>query len=128
MSRGRDASEPQRVSILHKGLVLKGELTGKGHLTISGCVDGGINLKGGKLIITQTGYVEGNVQATQVHIDGEVRGNVSVRKKAFIGSTARVLGDINSKTLDIAEGAKCNGFLQIGEYIEEQHQAKIQEM
>lgn len=113
-------------SVLSDGLVVKGELCGEGNLTIAGCIEGGVDLKNGELVITQTGYVEGNIRATHAHIDGEVRGSVEVKNKVTIGPSAKVLGDVTSKTLNISEGAKCNGSLEIGDLPDESREAQSQ--
>ena len=114
MKSNDDTPNSPKKSILHNGIVIKGDLRGEGHLTIAGCVEGGVELKRGELVVSQTGYVQGNIDATQAHIDGEVRGSIRAKRKVSMGSSAKVLGDVTSNTLNITEGAKCNGCLAIG--------------
>jgi cytoskeletal protein CcmA (bactofilin family) len=115
-------------SIVHNGIVVKGLLVGEGNLIISGCVEGGVELKRGELIVTPTGYIEGNVNAPRANIDGEVRGSITALRKVVIGANARILGDVVSRKLDISEGAKCNGYLQIGSTGKAPKQLKSQSM
>jgi cytoskeletal protein CcmA (bactofilin family) len=127
MKFGSDFPDIQKKSIVQKGIIIKGEVVGDGHLTISGCVDGSVTLKNGHLVVTSTGCVAGDVVASQAFIDGEVRGHILADKKVVIGPKARIHGDVASKSLDISEGAICNGFLQIGKTMEIKHVVKSRE-
>ncbi len=64
---------------------------------------------GSTLIIAETGWVEGNIQADTVLIDGFVRGDISARTKVTISGTGRVLGNIRAPKVALEFGSHFEG-------------------
>lgn len=87
-------------------LVVKGEITGKDDLFVDGEVHGKIRLDGGKLTIGPDGRVTAEVEAREVVVRGEVRGNIRGRERVQIAATARVSGEIATRLISIEEGAE----------------------
>jgi len=98
-------------SILGKDSEFIGEFITKGSARVDGSVNGNVKVSG-LLIVGVSGYINGNVEAHDALIGGEVLGNITTEGKTELSSTARVLGDINNKTIVIDENAifqgKCN--------------------
>jgi cytoskeletal protein CcmA (bactofilin family) len=105
------ASAPQpalskTASVLAADLTFEGNLIGSGDLHVDGTVRG--DVKVGRLIIGETGNVEGGVQADYVEIRGRVVGAVSGKQVKLVG-TAFVDGDISHEQLSIDVGAYFQG-------------------
>ena len=90
-------------------LVVKGEITGQDDLVIDGEVHGKIRLAGGKLTIGPDGRVTADIEAPEVIVRGEVKGNIKGRDRVQIAATGKVAGEINTKSIAIEEGAQVHG-------------------
>lgn len=94
------------LSTLSSDLQFEGNVGGAGDLQIDGQVKG--DVKVGRLIVGETGAVEGNVAADYVEVRGRVVGGVSGKQVKLI-ATAYVDGDITAEQLSIDIGAYFQG-------------------
>jgi cytoskeletal protein CcmA (bactofilin family) len=90
-------------------LVVKGEITGQDDLVIDGEVHGKIRLAGGKLTIGPEGRVTADIEAPEIVVRGEVKGNIKARDRVQIAATGKVGGEIITKSIAIDEGAQVHG-------------------
>ena len=93
-------------SVLARDLVFEGNISGSGELTVDGQVKG--DIRAGRLVIGDTGSVEGSIQADNVEVRGRVVGAVTGQQVRLLG-TAYVDGDINHEQLAIEVGAYFQG-------------------
>lgn len=100
------AAPSRGASVLARDLLFEGNISGDGELTIDGQVKGDIRVN--RLIIGDTGSVEGSVQAENVDVRGRVVGSVNGQQVRLL-STAYVDGDINHEQLAIEVGAYFQG-------------------
>lgn len=61
------------------------------------------------LILSQTGVVEGTIQADTLIVDGFVRGDITATSKVTLSSAGRVIGNIKTPALVIDYGAYFEG-------------------
>ncbi|MBN8552396.1 MAG: polymer-forming cytoskeletal protein [Caulobacterales bacterium] len=99
-------SPARGASVLARDLVFEGNISGDGELTIDGQVKGDVRVN--RLIVGDTGSVEGTVQADNVDVKGRVVGAVQGKNVKLL-STAYVDGDINHEQLAIEVGAYFQG-------------------
>lgn len=100
------ASAGRGLSTLSADLQFTGNITGSGDLQIDSQVKGDVRV--GRLIVGETGAVEGNVQADYVEVRGRIVGGVSGKQVKLV-STAYVDGDITAEQLSIDIGAYFQG-------------------
>ena len=94
------------LSTLSADLQFTGNITGSGDLQIDSQVKGDVRV--GRLIIGETGAVEGNVSADYIEVRGRIVGGVAGKQVKLI-STAYVDGDITAEQLSIDIGAYFQG-------------------
>ena len=94
------------LSTLSSDLQFEGSISGAGDLQIDGAIKGDVRV--GRLIVGETGGVEGNVSADYVEVRGRIVGNVSGKQVKLI-ATAYVDGDITAEQLSIDIGAYFQG-------------------
>ncbi len=94
-------------------LVIKGEITGREDLYIDGEVQGKIRLEEGRLTIGPNGRVSADVDAREIVVRGEVKGNLHARDRVQIGQTGRATGDVVTRRISIDEGAELRGRVEI---------------
>ena len=63
------------------------------------------------LSISEGGMVEGSVTVPHLLLNGTVKGDVLVTERVELGATARVIGDVQYKLIEMAIGAEVNGKL-----------------
>ncbi len=94
------------LSTLSADLNFEGNVSGGGDLQIDGQIKGDVRV--GRLIVGETGAVEGNVSADYIEIRGRVQGAVAGKQVKLV-STAYVDGDITAEQLSIDVGAYFQG-------------------
>lgn len=100
------------LSTLSSDLSFEGNVTGGGDLQIDGQIKGDVHV--GRLIVGETGAVEGGVQADYVEVRGRVVGGVQGKQVKLV-ATAYVEGDITAEQLSIDVGAFFQGRVAQGQ-------------
>ncbi len=90
-------------TVLSNDAEFKGSLTFKGSLRIDGKFEGEINSPG-TVHIGQEGELQAEVNVGNAIIEGKHTGNMTVKDKLELRSTARLFGDIKASRLVINEG------------------------
>lgn len=88
-----------------------GDVVFAGGLQVEGKLKGTLRAEAGAeafLNLGSRGRIEGEVQAPQVVIDGELIGDV-IAERLQLGSGARIQGNVYYKLLEMAAGAQING-------------------
>lgn len=88
------------------------EFTGGFH--VDGYVRGNVKApkdKNSVLTISERGCVEGTVMVAHVLLNGTVKGDVCATERVELGATARVIGNVQYKLIEMAIGAEVNGKL-----------------
>ena len=109
----RSAAAPSQrgLSTLSSDLQFEGTISGGGDLQIDGAIKGDVRV--GRLIVGETGAVEGNVSADYVEVRGRVVGGISGKQVKLI-ATAYVDGDITAEQMSIDIGAYLEGRVMQG--------------
>jgi cytoskeletal protein CcmA (bactofilin family) len=101
----------QLESFIGSGTEFQGELNVKGTLRVDGQFDGKVNAS--YIILGETGVIKGQVSARKMIIGGKVEGNLRGQEIIEIKATGKVFGDIFTKKISIAQGAKLNGKIEM---------------
>lgn len=100
--------ENNPINIITAGTLIKGDITASGDFRLDGTLEGNIQLNG-KLVVGDSGVVNGNILCVNANIIGAVNGNLSVKELLSLNATARVKGDILINKLSIEPGAVFTG-------------------
>ncbi len=103
------AKSAESVSLIREDMKIFGnnvQITSEQPVQINGEIQG--DVLGKRVIVGQTGFVKGMVNAEAVHIDGKVEGTVR-GLHVSLSTTAHVSGDIYHQTLTLAMGANFEG-------------------
>ena len=89
---------------------IEGEISSTGDVLIAGIIDGNIVSK--KLVVLDTGTINGNIESPRVEVEGQINGNIQ-GNNIFLGRNALVKGDIYFyETLKTEEGADVDGYIK----------------
>jgi cytoskeletal protein CcmA (bactofilin family) len=85
------------------------EITFEGTLRVDAYMAGLIRSADGKLILSASGTIDGDVLVREAVINGTVRGDIQGTQRVELSSAARVIGDIETAQLIIHPGATFQG-------------------
>jgi cytoskeletal protein CcmA (bactofilin family) len=102
------SSSVPSVNMISEGTTVKGSLNTKNDVRVAGRIQGEATSEG-KFILTGTGKVDGDVQASDADVAGKVEGELRVSNKLILRKTAEITGDIYTKVLLVEEGASFDG-------------------
>lgn len=111
-STGNDI--PPSINFLGSGTSIIGEIKSNGDFRIDGTLIGSINSKG-KIVIGQSGKVDGEIICQNADISGEIKAKIIVHELMTLKSTAIILGDIFTSKLAIEPGAIFTGTCNMNE-------------
>jgi len=112
MSRANEKSS-SAVNAIGQGSTIKGDIITEGDLRIDGSLIGTINTKG-RLVLGETGIVEGEVVCQNALIAGTVKARIQVTELLSLKATANLQGDIITNKLSIEPGANFTGSCSMG--------------
>ena len=98
-----------RIVNIGPSIHIKGELQGDEDLTIDGRVEGKIELRDHNLTIGPNGKIKADLYARTIVVSGEVTGSAFAAERVEIAPSGRLLGDITSPRITIADGAHFKG-------------------
>jgi cytoskeletal protein CcmA (bactofilin family) len=101
-------------TLLGKTARVDGDLEFSGGLHLDGRVNGNVRSSaedGGALSVSESGFIEGNVEVTNIVMNGTVNGDMHARDRLVLGGSARVNGNVHYGVIEMAPGAVITGKL-----------------
>jgi cytoskeletal protein CcmA (bactofilin family) len=111
---GRRKQASTRIdTLLGRTANLQGDLEFSGGLHLDGRVNGNVRsaADGGALSVSETGFIEGSVEVTNIVMNGTVNGDMYARERLVLGGKARVNGNVHYGVIEMAPGAVITGKL-----------------
>lgn len=102
------------VNMISEGTTVDGSFNTKNDIRIAGKLKGEAKASG-KLIVSSSGKVDGDVEAVDADIAGSLKGEIHVSNKLILRQSAVIDGDIYTKSLLVEEGAQINGAFRMNE-------------
>jgi cytoskeletal protein CcmA (bactofilin family) len=90
-----------------QGTTFKGDIQSKGSFRIEGRLEGSITTDG-KIVIGKSGVVEGNINCDNADFEGTFIGELNVKSRLSLRSTAKIEGEVIVDQLSIEPGAIFN--------------------
>lgn len=103
----------QTNTIVGPNTVVQGNLEVKGSVLVYGKVFGDVRSEG-LVRTTKDSLIRGAVVAEEAVIEGEIEGSLTVKGRATLGGSARLVGDVQVGMLVIEEGAQFTGSCEMG--------------
>jgi cytoskeletal protein CcmA (bactofilin family) len=110
----RETKQARIDTLIGKASRVHGDLEFAGGLHLDGSIAGNVRaepVEGSSLSISETGSIEGNVEAVNVMLNGTVRGDIVARGRMVLGATARVEGNVHYGVIEMTLGAQIMGKL-----------------
>lgn len=115
----RHADHPATsINLIGAGTSIEGEVNANGDIRVDGSIKGSVASKS-KVVIGNTGLVDGNVTCQNADISGTIKGNITVAETLFLKSSAKINGDIFTSKLVVEVGASFTGSCNMGPLIKD---------
>jgi cytoskeletal protein CcmA (bactofilin family) len=112
---GKKAIAQEIGSLIGAGTTVTGDVSFSGGLRVDGVVRGAVRCseaeKGGMLVISEHGTIEGEVRASHVVVSGRIQGPVHAAVLIELQPKARVQGDVQYRALEMHHGAVVEGLM-----------------
>lgn len=99
-------------SLLCAATRVVGDIYFSGDFYLEGSLKGNIyfdDSKPAKLVVTETGVVEGEIHASNIIINGHVRGAIYSTKHLELAAKAVVEGNVHYESIEMVKGAQLKG-------------------
>jgi cytoskeletal protein CcmA (bactofilin family) len=108
----RDKQQARIDTLIGKASRVHGDMEFAGGLHLDGTIEGNLRadpVEGSSLSVSETGSIDGNVEAGSVMLNGAVRGDIIARGRVVLGATARVQGNVYYGVIEMTLGAQIIG-------------------
>jgi cytoskeletal protein CcmA (bactofilin family) len=105
--------EDENITLLARGVELKGEIRVEGTVRIDGLLDGDISTEG-TVVVGEDGIVKGTIRAGSLIASGRVKATVHATQKIQLLKPAVLIGEVHTPSLSMEEGAKFQGSCDMG--------------
>jgi cytoskeletal protein CcmA (bactofilin family) len=109
-------SSASTMTSISEGTTLEGQIKIEGDIKVEGSVKGTITSKG-RVIISPSGKVDGDIICQNADISGHVTGKLKIADILMLKGNAMIDGDINTGKLVIESGVKFNGNCSMGQVV-----------
>jgi cytoskeletal protein CcmA (bactofilin family) len=100
-------------TLLGQYTVIKGDISFNGVLHLDGKIDGSLigTENDDTLTISETGFIEGKIEVSNIVINGTVKGDIVSNGKIEVAAKANIEGNIYYRNIEMEAGSKINGQL-----------------
>lgn len=91
-------------TIIGVAIKVKGNFHGQGNIIIEGSLEGSLKTDA-NIFVSEKAKVVANVEAKDLVVNGEIKGNIKVKNYLSLGGTAKISGDIQYGELSVEKGA-----------------------
>lgn len=112
MAKYQEQESPS-INIIRKGTNIKGDIECSGDIRIDGNLTGTLQAQG-KVVIGETGKVEGEIICANADVSGTLKASIKVKELLLLKSTSNLVGDIHTNKLAIEPGANFSGSCSMG--------------
>ena len=110
----RDHKQARIDTLLGKASRVHGDMEFAGGLHLDGTIAGNLRadpVEGSSLSVSETGFIDGNVEVGDLMLNGAVRGDIVARGRVVLGATAQVQGNVFYGVIEMTLGAQIMGKL-----------------
>ena len=111
----RTVKQHEIASLVGATTTITGNLEFSGGLRVDGTVKGAVccvdGEKGGMLVVSESGRIEGEVRAAHLVVAGRIDGPVCAAQLIELQPKARITGDVRYRALEMHHGAIVEGMM-----------------
>ena len=100
-------------TIIGEYISIEGNIRGEEDLLIEGSMKGNIEIEKHNFALGPKGRFEGEIQAQNVSISGQMVGNIKTQGKVEITKEADFSGEVKAKSISVGDGAYFKGTIEL---------------
>lgn len=100
-------------TVIGEKISIEGDIRGEEHIVIEGSMKGNVLMEKNNFTIGSKGRVEGEINAQNVKVSGQMIGNIKTQGKVEITKEADFMGDIRAKNISVEDGAYFKGSIEL---------------
>jgi cytoskeletal protein CcmA (bactofilin family) len=108
MAKMNNENETNGINIIGIGTKITGDINSNGDIRVDGSLAGKLITKG-KVVIGETGKVNGEINCKNSDVEGSIEGKIIVSQLLSLKAKARINGDIIASKLAIEPGCQFTG-------------------
>ncbi|MFW6222567.1 MAG: bactofilin family protein [Bacteroidota bacterium] len=108
MAKNNNETDTNGINLISIGTHIEGNINSQSDIRIDGSLKGNIKTSG-KLVIGESGSVNGEVSCKNGDISGKLEGKIETSELLQLKSTAKVYGDMQIKKLSVEPGSVFTG-------------------
>ncbi|MFK7935911.1 MAG: polymer-forming cytoskeletal protein [Saprospiraceae bacterium] len=116
-------SEKSTTCIISKGTRVEGQFVSQENVRLDGVIKGEVKCES-RLVMGESGKIEGKVRTKDADIHGTIEGEITVFGSLQLRSTARIHGNITATSMSVEEGASWTGECKVGQTATQQKKQK----
>ena len=105
--------DDSNITLLAKGVELKGEIKVEGTVRIDGRLEGDVHTKG-EVIVGEDAVVQGSIYTSSLISSGRIKATVTATERVQLLKTAILIGEVHCPVMSMEEGAKFQGVSDMG--------------
>lgn len=113
MAKTYNEVDTKVINLIAKGTKITGDISSDGDIRIDGELKGNIFCKG-RLVVGDSGTIQGEIKCSSSEISGMVKGKVIVAELLSLKASSNIIGDIITGKLSIEPGAVFSGTCKMG--------------
>lgn len=103
-----------QTTVIAKGTLIEGKFSCTENVRLDGAIHGEVKVEK-RLVMGDSGYVQGNIITKEAAIKGKIKGDIVVTELLHLHDTANIEGNITAKKMTVDEGARYNGTCKVGD-------------
>lgn len=107
-------SQHGKKAMIGSKVKVTGDIESSEDLLIEGQVNGTVKLADNELVIGTSGRVEANVEAKNIRIEGQVKGDIVGQERVVITASGNVEGNVTAPRVMLEDGGRFKGSIDMG--------------
>ena len=99
-------------TLISAGTEIQGDVNFTGVLLVEGKIRGNLNSEDGHLTLAESGFVQGDIRAPKMVINGSVHGCVYAMEHVELAAKAEITGNVYYNVIEMVKGSQVNGSLE----------------
>lgn len=124
MAKPNGVPKENLINIIGSETTITGDIITKGDIRLDGKLEGNLRVEG-KVIIGETGQIQGTVSCKNLEVLGKISGKIEVSELTVLKLTAILQADIITKKLGVEPGAIFTGHCQMAEKVNYESKATV---
>lgn len=124
MAKPNGVPKENLINIIGSETTITGDIITKGDIRLDGKLEGNLRVEG-KVIIGETGQIQGTVSCKNLEVLGKISGKIEVSELTVLKLTAILQADLITKKLGVEPGAIFTGHCQMAEKVNYESKATV---